>query len=242
MTHAHAVVQWAALYQFLIDTLSAAVFLVPPQPGLPDMTFTANAGLVRRDTFIPSRFRHAERQGEEPHFTAWFAEQGYEIVSLPEGMVFEGAGDALFDEREPSLLWAAYGPRTDREAHAFLAKALDVEVVSLGLKDPRYYHLDTCFCPLPGGHLLWYPPAFDKESQDKIEDRVPEARRFTVSDQDAAAFACNAVAIGGSIVMNAASNDLVGWLGWRGFAVHTSPLSEFLRAGGAARCLSLRIS
>src|SRR5689334_25932 len=69
--------QWQALHALLTETLGAEVAQVTPQPGLPDMVFTANAGLLRGGVFVPSRFRYPERQGEEPYFARWFAVNGW---------------------------------------------------------------------------------------------------------------------------------------------------------------------
>ena len=44
--------QWQRLYQTLCD-LGAAIDLLEPIPGLPDLVFTANAGLVFHDMFLP---------------------------------------------------------------------------------------------------------------------------------------------------------------------------------------------
>ena len=88
---ARAQAQWDALHEAL--QARADVALVEPASGLPDMPFTANAGVVLGDTFVPSRFRHAQRQGEEALFERWCAEHGFAIRALPEGLDFEGAGD-----------------------------------------------------------------------------------------------------------------------------------------------------
>src|ERR1051326_779226 len=71
--------QWEALHATLTGAIGTRVELIDPQQGLPDMVFTANAGLVWGNVFIPSRFRHPERAGEEPLFEHWFAEHGFEI-------------------------------------------------------------------------------------------------------------------------------------------------------------------
>jgi N-dimethylarginine dimethylaminohydrolase len=237
-----AAVQWNALYRLLTETLSVTVELATPQPGLPDMVFTANAGLVRGSVSIPARFRHKERQGEEPHFRQWFTRHRYTLRDLPEGISFEGEGDALFDGEDYDLLWAAMGFRSDAAAHSYLADILDVEVVPLGLVDERFYHLDTCFTPLPHGYFLWYPPAFDAESQARILRHIPEPDRHALSDEDAAAFACNAIPVGeNDIVLNDASPTLTDWLNRCGFTVHATPLTEFMKAGGSAKCLVLRL-
>ncbi|MEL7313513.1 MAG: TIGR00300 family protein [Cyanobacteria bacterium J06559_3] len=231
--------QWERLHTLLKDY--ATVELVEPQPGWPDMVFTANAGLVLGDTVVLSRFFHPERQGEEPHFQKWFADQGYTVHTLPQGLPFEGAGDALLD-RAGEWLWAGYGFRSELDSHPYLAQWLDVEVLSLRLIDRRFYHLDTCFCPLTNGDLLYYPPAFDTYSNHLIERRIPAAKRIAVDEVDAVNFACNAVNVDQTIVMNSASDRLQQTLEARGFTVIETPLTEFLKAGGAAKCLTLRVT
>lgn len=234
-----AVEQWQKLHYILKER--AVVDLVAPQLGWPDMVFTANAGLVLGKTVVISRFFHKERQGEEPYFKEWFASQGYTVHELPKDLPFEGAGDALLD-REGRWLWAGYGFRSELDSHPYLAKWLDIEVVSLRLMDERFYHLDTCFCPLSGGYLLYYPPAFDSYSNRLIEMRVPPEKRIAIEEADAANFACNAVNIDSAVVMNKVSDDLKKRLTAVGFEVVETPLTEFLKAGGAAKCLTLRVT
>ncbi|PYJ67648.1 MAG: amidinotransferase, partial [Verrucomicrobia bacterium] len=62
--------QWKELHGRL-SNLDCDVHLISPQPGLPDMVFTANAGLTIGRKFIPSNFRHKERAGEQPFFAKW---------------------------------------------------------------------------------------------------------------------------------------------------------------------------
>ena len=205
------------------------------------MVFTANAGLVLGDTVVLSRFFHKERQGEEPFFKNWFEDKGYTVHELPKDLPFEGAGDALLD-REGRWLWAGYGFRSELDSHPYLAKWLDIEVLSLRLMDERFYHLDTCFCPLNGGYLLYYPQAFDSYSNRMIEMRVPEEKRIAIEEPDAVNFACNAVNIDSVVVMNKVSDALKGRLAASGFQVIETPLTEFLKAGGAAKCLTLRVT
>jgi lysine-ketoglutarate reductase/saccharopine dehydrogenase-like protein (TIGR00300 family) len=231
--------QWDKLYQVL--QTYAKIDLVEPQKGWPDMVFTANAGLILGNKVILSRFFHPERQGEEPYFQAWFESQGYQVHLLPKNLPFEGAGDALMDRAE-NLLWAGYGFRSELDAHPYLAKWLDVEVLSLRLVDRRFYHLDTCFCPLTDGYLLYYPAAFDTYSNRLIELRVPVDKRIAIDEADAVNFACNTVNIDKIVVMNKVSDGLKRILAERGFTVVETPLTEFLKAGGAAKCLTLKVT
>ncbi len=234
-----AVEQWQKLHHIIKD--HAIVDLANPQLGWPDMVFTANAGLVLGDNVVLSRFLHKERQGEEPFFKQWFEEKGYTVHELPKDLPFEGAGDALLD-REGRWLWAGYGFRSELDSHPYLAKWLDIEVLSLRLMDERFYHLDTCFCPLKGGYLLYYPPAFDSYSNRMIEMRVSEEKRIAIEEADAVNFACNAVNVDHIVVMNKASDNLKARLAEAGFEVIETPLTEFLKAGGAAKCLTLRVT
>ena len=231
--------QWHQLYEVL--KTHATVDLVEPQLGWPDMVFTANAGLVLGDTVVLSRFFHPERQGEEPFFQHWFEAQGYIVHQLPKSLPFEGAGDALFD-RSGRWLWAGYGFRSELDSHPYLAKWLDIEVLSLRLVDRRFYHLDTCFCPLTDGYLLYYPAAFDTYSNRLIELRVPADKLIPITEADAITFACNTVNIERLVVMNKVSDKLQKTLSDRGFTVIETPLTEFLKAGGAAKCLTLRVT
>ena len=153
----------------------------------------------------------------------------------------EGEGDALF-EPDGARLWAGHGLRTLEDSHRQLTDLWGVEVVSLRLVDPRFYHLDTCFCPLSNGDVMYFAPAFDRESQSKIEARYSKKQRICVSESDALQFACNAVNVGPTILLNHISAELYADLESRGFQIVQVELTEFLKAGGAAKCLVLRLS
>lgn len=231
--------QWEKLYDVVAG--HCQVELVEPQPGLPDMTFTANAGFIHNNQAVVSRFLCKERAGEEDHFEAWFRANGFKVHKTSPGIPFEGAGDCLRDQSK-GWLWAGHGFRSSLNAHRCLSEWLDVEVVSLRLVDKRFYHLDTCFCALKDGYLVYYPQAFDQPSLDQIERRVPQAKRIPVSEQDAVNLACNIVNIGDAIILNRASADLESRLRRVGYDVTQVDMSEFMRSGGAARCLTLRIA
>jgi ornithine--oxo-acid transaminase len=234
-----AMQQWTRLHEVLSGL--AEVHLVEPVAGSPDMVFTANAGLAREGVVAISSFYHPERQEEEEHFRRWFAEAGYEVVDTPRGTPFEGEGDALFSV-DGSRLWVGYGTRTLEASHAALRELWDVEVVGLHLVDPRFYHLDTCFAPLEDGSVMYFPAAFEAASREKIEAFYSVEKRVVVSEKDAVCFACNAVCLGNAIVLNRVSAELEGELRGRGFEVVQVELDEFLKAGGAAKCLVMKLT
>jgi N-dimethylarginine dimethylaminohydrolase len=231
--------QWQRLYEAVRQI--AEVELIDPQPGSPDMVFTANAGLERNGIVAISSFFHPERQGEEPHFRRWFHEAGYTIIDTPRATPFEGEGDALFST-DGTRLWVGHGPRTAASSHHALYGVWHIEVTSLHLIDPRFYHLDTCFAPLEGGYAMYFPEAFDAPSLAKIEAFYPPEKRIVVSEADATCFACNAVNVDRTIILNQVSRELSTQLEARGFSVIQIELSEFLKAGGAAKCLVMKLS
>lgn len=231
--------QWNALRTALARR--TRIELIDPVPGLPDMPFTANAGLVHQDIFIPSRFRFLQRQPEVDYVTEWFRHRGYRIIDLPGQGTFEGEGDALFQPGEP-LVWGGYGVRTALDVHRYLTEILQAEVVPLRLIDERFYHLDTCFCPLPGGRVIYYPEAFDPESVGIITARFPAEKRYAVSRSDALQFACNAAIVDHSFITNFVGEALRAQLCAWGYDAVVCPLSEFILAGGAAKCLVLQLA
>lgn len=230
--------QWVALHDAI--AARAEVALIEPVEDFPDMVFTADAGTVCDGTAVACRFYHEERQGEGRWFKRWFKEQGYEVHELPEGLSYEG-GDVWLDHEEP-WLWAGCGFRTSEAAHRLAGEWLDREVLSLKLTDPRFYHLDTCMSVLTRGYVMYYPSAFDAESRALIEARVPARKRIVVAEDDLMQFACNAVNIDDAVIFNSASDALQTALRNAGFEPVEAPLGEFLKAGGSARCLTLKLA
>jgi ornithine--oxo-acid transaminase len=229
--------QWHALVENL-KAAGATIEMMEPVEGLPDLVFTANAGIVDGRKFVLTRFRHPERQGEEPHDAGWFRAAEYDVVELdlPRGVCFEGAGDALpFRGR----LLAGYSFRSDFPAHTQLARALGVEVLSVQLVDDRFYHLDLSFCPLDGRHAIVAPDAWDRYGRTVVERLVPEPLLLDIDE--ALTFCANSVVIGTTVVMPACPPRVGRQLEAWGYDVVVSPVDEFLKAGGGVRCLTLAL-
>jgi N-dimethylarginine dimethylaminohydrolase len=238
--------QWQNLHDIIAGL--ASVSLIEPVAGLPDMVFTANAGLIHNNDVIVSSFLHAERQSEAKHFERFFSSQNYSVKHLSEGTIFEGAGDALFDSH--GRLWVGSGIRSDAQAMDEIKAMFDVEgrgveairdkAIGLELVNPHWYHLDTAFCPLPQGQALAYAKAFSEKSVADLNNAFG-ANIIWISEAEAKNFACNAVAIGQAIIMHKASAELKAALEQRGFEVIETDVSEYLKSGGACKCLTLEI-
>ena len=242
--HEEAEQQWLGLHDVLLD-LGATIEFVDPKPGLPDLVFTANAAVVLDGNALLARFRYPERQGEEAIFGATLHALKAradidEIIEMPEGVWLEGAGDCIWDHVRGQF-WMGFGPRSHREAAYVVAESFGAECVALELTDPSYYHLDTAFCPLPSGDVIYYPGAFAKGGLRAIEDRVMPEHRVAIDHEDAKRLAGNAVSLNRSIVLSNCSERLRRKLEERGFAVIATPLHAFLRSGGSACCLTLRL-
>jgi N-dimethylarginine dimethylaminohydrolase len=233
--HALAVRQWTDL-RATIEAAGARVLLLPPVRGLPDMVFTANAAIVFQSQAVLARFRFAERQGEEPYDAAWLEASGFHVHRLQENVYFEGAGDALFCG---DTLFAGYRIRSDVRGHQEIAERFRCRVIPLELVDPYYYHLDTCFCPIAPGVAIYYPGAFDHYGRQALAEHVPTL--IEVTTDEAQRFACNAVVVGRTVITNTGCPLLHHALRVRDYTPRSTPLDEFVKAGGSAKCLTLRL-
>jgi N-dimethylarginine dimethylaminohydrolase len=236
--------EWSALHRALTG-LGATVELVPSVPALPDLVFTANAAVVLNGTALLARFRHPQRQAEEPHFEAAFRAlkaRGviHSIAKLPDDIALEGAGDCVFDASR-DMFWMGYGPRSERAARAVVEDVFGTPVVALELVDPRFYHMDTALSPLPRGEVMYVPSAFTPAGRAEIRARVARELRIEITAQDAKRFAANAVCLGDVVLLSRCSEKLRAKLAERGYSVLPTPLDSFLRSGGSAFCLTLAL-
>ncbi|HEX3726941.1 MAG TPA: arginine deiminase-related protein [Pirellulales bacterium] len=230
-----AIAQWAALREAL-TAAGARILIEDPVPGLPDLVFTANAALVFRQQAVLARFRYPQRQGEESHDETWLKAAGFTVLRLDTGVSFEGAGDALFCG---DTLVAGYRIRSDVRGHQQIGGMFACRVIPLELVDPYYYHLDTCFCPLAAGQAIYFPGAFDDYGLRALHEAVGEL--IEVTAEEARRFACNAVVVGRIVITNTGCPALHQALRDRGFEPRETPLDEFAKAGGSAKCLTLRL-
>jgi N-dimethylarginine dimethylaminohydrolase len=242
--HGIALRQWRDLVSTMLSA-GARVHEMEPHPSLPDLVFTANAAVVLDRKALLARFRHVERRCEEPLDAALF-QQMYasglldDLCLLPHDVILEGAGDCIWDPSR-RLFWMGYGFRSDIRAAAAIQQTFGYSCLSLELTNPRFYHLDTAFCALPCGSVLYYPGAFSPLALEIIHSEIQYQHRIDLDDADAASFAANAVTLGNTIVLSGCSATLYSKLKERGYTVLETPLHAFLRSGGSACCLTLRL-
>jgi N-dimethylarginine dimethylaminohydrolase len=232
--------QWDGLVSTLREA-GATVEVIEPDPSAPDMVFTANAGVVNRRAdgapqFIPSHFRFDERKPETEIFASWFAAHGFKVDRLPADLDHEGAGDALPFGR---VLLSGYRFRSDLPATTALSKLTGVPVRAIELVDERLYHIDITFCPLDDRRALCAPMGWDAYGRKVVEALVPEP--LWLEDDETLGFCANSVVVGSTVVMPATPVRVGRILERWGFDVVTCDVSEFLKAGGGCRCLTLSL-
>ncbi len=225
-----AVTQWYEL-AFALSRV-ADVHMMNGVQDLPDLVFTANAGFIQGDMAVLSRFSTEERQPEEDVFAKWFLYHKYNLFRI--ASKYEGEGDHLRDSLGHH--WMGHGFRTEKDAAKELSKLLNCHINTLEMVDPRWYHLDTCFCPLPNGEVMWAPHAFSDASKELI--RKSFGTSIEVSLEDALLFCCNCVCIGDTLFMQGGS-QVVDKLRALGYTVWEGEFGEFIKSGGSAKCLVL---
>jgi ornithine--oxo-acid transaminase len=196
---------------------------------------------VNGGQFVPSHFRHPERQGETEIDAAWFAAQGWTVDRLPEHLDHEGAGDALpfTPEGGRTVLLSGYSFRSDAPAATELSTLLGCPVRPVQLVDERLYHLDLTFCPLDGRRAIVAPLGWDDYGRRVVEALVPEP--LVLTDEEALSFCANSVVVGRRIVMPTVPPRVGRQLEAWGFDVAECRVDEFLKAGGGCRCLTLAL-
>lgn len=225
--------QWESL-KAAIEEAGATTSVIPPVPGLADMVFAADLGIVNDDRFFRSAFRYSERAPEAAGAADWLAANGFTEIMPAERHLLEGGDVVSFGG---DTLICGHGPRTELAAHRLLAEHFGVRVVSVALVDPRFYHLDMSLCPLNDSVVMTAPDAWDEEGRAAVDALVDE--QIQVSIEDAMTFCLNSVVIADTIIMSGCPAWLRRRLEDLGFRVHIVDISEFLKAGGGVRCMTL---
>jgi N-dimethylarginine dimethylaminohydrolase len=232
-----------------------------------DGVFTANEALLGIDdeTILMARLPKGREQ-ETPYFDKIFRELDKKVLYLPNSdWYFSGQGDAL---RYGPYLLAGQKFRTapGPEVHQFIADNLGYEVISLqakallnddgslninevtGLPNSEFYDIDYAIAPIrwpsdtQKGLLVVCREAFEPESLDKIM-ALPNTEIIWAPYEEATGVsACNLVATGEAVVMNAGAPVLEQALRDHGLHVVTTVNDELKKNGGSVRCTTLTLN
>ncbi|MFF2084254.1 dimethylargininase [Nocardia sp. NPDC058176] len=229
-----ALAQWEIL-RAVLEEHGHSVETVPGEPGLPDMVFAANSGIVIGGHALSARFAHPERAAEGPAFHRWFAARELRALA-PAAETNEGEGDFAFAGQR---ILAGVGFRCSLLAHAEVEQYFDLPVVSLELVDPRFYHLDTALMVLDDTTIAYYPDAFGPAARDVLAALYPDA--ILAEEADALAFGLNGVSDGHHVFLDPGATALIAALRARGFAPVPVDLSELRKGGGGVKCCVLEL-
>ena len=232
--------QWQVLYD-TYRSLGHQVELIDPVPGLPDMVYTANGGFTLDGIAYGARFRFAERAPEADHFSAWFAANGFDVVTPAE--VNEGEGDFLL---AGDTIVGGTGFRSSGDSHREVAEVFGREVLSLTLVQPLFYHLDTALTVLdpvvaPGqiAGIAYLPEAFDEASRGILAERFPDA--IQVGHDDGAVFGLNSASDGYNVLVSPRATGFAAQLRERGYNPVPVDLPALLLGGGGIKCCPLEL-
>lgn len=233
--------QWMSLVNNLLYQ-GVKINYINPRKKLVDMVFSANGALVYNNKAIVSNFNAIPRKKESDYYNNYFISNAYDTYNM--NTEFEGAGDGLFSHYRTHL-WLGHGFRSNKDSKNEIADIINdhnLDIHTLKLINPLWYHLDTCFCPFGEDKLLLYEKAFDKESLSKIYNVFEEKNCIKVSDEDAANFACNSISVPNNILIgNSFTSDLKRQFKNLGYIGIENPMSEFLLSGGSTKCCVLDI-
>jgi len=231
--------QWDAIAE-AITTAGGRVEVLEQRPDAPDMVYAMNLGLPLQGgphgrAAVLSHMRHPERRMETESAAAWFADHGYTLHRFGKdgvGAHFE-AGDAFAWRGE---LVVGHGPRTEELALKHLAHELGVTVRGVRITHPGMYHLDLGFCPLDDTRAMVCPAAFDDDSARDLLALVPEP--LVLSEAEAMTFCANSIVVGRTVIMPTCPDRVRAQLEAWEFEIVVVGVPEFLKGGGAIRCLT----
>ncbi|MGF6888396.1 N-dimethylarginine dimethylaminohydrolase [Nocardia sp. GAS34] len=228
-----ALAQWDTLRD-TFERHGHIVETIAGEPGLPDMVFAANGGLVIGDRALSARFASPERAAEGPAYHRWLTGRGLHRVAAAVE-INEGEGDFA---PAPGRILAGTGFRSSPAAHREVERFFGLPVVSLELVDPRFYHLDTALMVL-GDTIAYYPPAFSPASAELLASMYPDAVVATARDADV--LGLNGICDGYHVFLSDRVTVLADELRARGYDPIGIDLSELLKAGGGVKCCTLEM-
>jgi N-dimethylarginine dimethylaminohydrolase len=231
-----AMEQWTALIASFREVMADGVLHeCPPKAGLTELCFFGDSVFLCDGKALFGEFRHAERAPERPYVKAYLEDRGLHGPKVPEGVIFEGAGETVM-WRDKILF--GFGKRSDEVARHFLRQTFGLDTIDLEMETEHFYHLDTALLPLGDDLIAYYPPAFGPIDNGTIESF--DCERIVISEADARAFACNSLVYGKVVFGSVGPTDLYAELRRRGFEVREFDMSEFQKLGGGIKCLSLQ--
>jgi len=228
---AKALRQWQELVAILTG-LGIKTEVIEQQPGVPDMVFAVDQGIVKDGAILLANFRYRQRQKERLYYREWFREHGFRLRALSNIFPFEGGDTVFFND----MLFVGTSFRASVASCEELAQKLEIDVIPLRLVDPHFYHLDMAFLSINADTAFYYPAALSQSSQNLLKRLVPSLHEL--SEEAVKAYAANSFVSGQDIVIATGTPaDFRDKLKKIGLRIHEVDISEFKKAGGGIHCL-----
>lgn len=223
--------------------------------GLPDIVFTANAGLclprLPTPTILLPYMKYPQRKEELPYLKQIYKELGLHMIPFP------GGPDAPF-EGQAELKWfhggtkavCGYGHRSTKKSFEIAKKLFEElytkhhlappELLVLPLASDQYYHLDVAMLEFSDTDCIVHKRAFSNKSIGKLKAFLGAEHVQVIDTEDS--FCLNAVVDGAYLITHQLEPSLKKELEKRtGKAIRMTDTSEFERSGGSVRCMTLDI-
>lgn len=226
--------QWSNVVRAYMDT-DVNIHIVEARENLPELTFVGDSIFLFGKKAIISRFRHRERQKEAEYMKKWAQFKGFEILEIPEGLVFEGNAEAFYSHEKGLIIMGYGGNRTSPQVADILRDFLNVEVVPVEKYD---FHLDVVMFLLKN-YVIY---AEGKVSPSSIENLSQLGfKAIPVSPHLIENLGLNSTYVEDVVFLNDSPHvdDLKRLYHSLGFRTKVVDTSEFHLVGGGIKCLTL---
>lgn len=211
------------------------VFELDPNPVLNEQTFTRDIAFTIGNKVYLANLKEKIRQHERNEGKKWLQEQMVPFEELHSPFI-EG-GDVMIDQRK---IWVGVSGRTTQKAVHELRTCFPKYDIHEIMVHSKYLHLDCVFNVIAPNLALIYSPAFQKRDLDLLASHY---ELMEVQADEQFTMGTNVLSIGDRRIISQPKNDKVNYqLRNRGFDVISVDLSEIIKSGGGARCLTLPIS
>jgi len=220
---------------------------------LPDIVFTANAGLclprLEKPVILLPYMKFQQRKDELPFLKDIFNKLKLDTIQFP------GSQDAPF-EGQAELKWfhggslavCGYGFRATKKSFTILSRLfkrlygnLAPKLLVIELTSPKYYHLDVAMLEFNERQCIIHKDAISGKSLKKLEDFLGKENVFAIETKDS--FCLNAVVDCRNLITHKLTDSSLKPLFEKitGLTVKEVPTTEFEKSGGSVRCMTLDI-
>lgn len=244
-----ALQQWLDL-KLTYERIGVETLSLQAEAGCPDMVFCANQSLPYIDSngqsrVLMSHMHSEQRQREVLPIAQQLQQHGLKVEFLPtermpESML-EGTGDALWVPGR-RLLLGGYGFRTHPDVYKLLNEIIGVSILRIELRNPQFYHLDTCISILSDEHIMVCKEALQDEDFKLLKKLFKHVIEVDLDEADSPGFATNAYCPDGKhVLIQNGNKKTVSRLAEHGFTPINVETSEFVKSGGSVFCMKLAL-